>query len=83
MIVRTGKGGDLIELAIKRGVLEVRSAPAESLRQLKNAAGEKKTAALENIIRKSGSAKNLLYLDCHDPVVRIFLAKQVSNKENR
>ena len=83
MIVRTGKGGDLIELAIKRGVLEVRKAPAESLRQLKNAAGEKKTVALQNIIRKSGSAKNLLYLDCHDPVVRIFLAKQVSNKENR
>ena len=83
MIVRTGKGRNLIELAIKRGVLEVRKAPAESLRQLKNAAGEKKTAALQNIIRKSGSAKNLLYLDRHDPVVRRFLAKQVSNKENR
>ena len=83
MIVRTGKGRNLIELAIKRGVLEVREAPAESLRQLKNAAGEKKKAALQNIIRKSGSAKNLLYLDRHDPVVRMFLAKQVSNKENR
>ena len=76
MIVRTGKGSDLIELAIKRGVLEVREAPAESLRQLKNAAGEKKKAALQNIIRKSGSAKNLLYLDRHDPVVRRYLGVQ-------
>jgi coenzyme F420 hydrogenase subunit beta len=75
MIVRTGKGRNLIELAIKRGVLEVRNAPAESLRQLKNVAGEKKKEALKNIIRKSGSAKNLLYLDRHDPVVRRFLAK--------
>jgi coenzyme F420 hydrogenase subunit beta len=83
MIVRTEKGRNLIELAIKRGVLEVREAPAESLRQLKNAAGEKKKAALQNIIRKSGSAKNLLYLDCHDPVVRSFLAKSISNKEDR
>ena len=83
IIVRTGKGRDLIELAIKRGVLEVREAPKESLQQLKKAAGEKKRAALQNIIRKSGSAKNLLYLDRHDPVVRMFLAKKVSNKENR
>lgn len=83
MIVRTGKGRDLIELAIKRGVLEVREAPAESLQQLKNAAGEKKKAALQNIIRKSGSAKNLLYLDRRDPLVRRFLAKLVSNKEDR
>jgi coenzyme F420 hydrogenase subunit beta len=83
MIVLTGKGRNLIELAKKRGVLEVREAPAESLRQLKNAAGEKKKVALQNIIRKSGSAKNLLYLDRHDPGVRRFLAKQVSNKEDR
>ena len=78
MIVRTGRGSDLMELAIKRSVLEVRKAPEESLRQLKNAAGEKKKAALQSIIRRSGSAKNLLYLDRHDPVVRRFLAKQVS-----
>jgi len=83
MVVRTGKGRNLIDLAIKRGVLEVREAPAESLRQLKNAAGEKKKTALQNIIRKSGSAKNLLYLDRHDPGVRRFLAKQISNKEDR
>jgi coenzyme F420 hydrogenase subunit beta len=83
VIVRTGKGRDLIELAIKRGVLEVKEAPAESLLQLKNAASEKKRTALQNIIRKTRSAKNLLYLDCHDPVVRRFLAKETSNKKSR
>ncbi len=83
MIVRTQKGRDLIDLAIKRGVLEVKEAPTESLLQLKKAAVEKKKAALQNIIRKSGSAKNLLYLDCHDPVVQMFLAKQISNKKSR
>lgn len=76
IIVRTKKGKDLIDLAIKRGVLEVKEAPAESLRQLKNAAAEKKRAALQNILRKSGSVKNLLYLDQRDPVVRRFLAKE-------
>ncbi len=83
IIVRTEKGRDLIDLAIKRGVLEVKDAPAESLLQLKKAAAEKKRAALQNIIRKSGSAKNLLYLDRHDPVLQKFLAKEVSNKKSR
>ena len=76
MIVRTEMGGDLIALAIKRGVLEVKDAPAKSLLQLKKSAAEKKKAALQNIIRKSGSAKNLLYLDCHDPVVQEYLGVQ-------
>jgi len=83
IIVRTGKGRNLIDLAIKRGVLEVREAPVESLRQLKNAAAEKKRTVLQNIVKKSGSIKNLLYLDRHDPVVQRFLAKQISNKKSR
>ena len=83
MIVRTQKGRDLIELAIKRSVLEVKEAPAEILLQLKKAAAAKKRLALQNIIRKSGSAKNLLYLDCNDPVVKMFLDKAASNKKSR
>ena len=83
IIVRTQKGRDLIDSAVKRGVLEVKEPPAECLLQLKNAAAEKKRTALQNIIRKSGSAKNLLYLDRHDPVVQWFLAKQISNKKSR
>ena len=73
LIVRTQKGRYLIELAVKRGVLEIREAPAESLQELKKAAAEKKKAALKNIMRKSGSAKNLLYLDRRDAVVQAIL----------
>lgn len=73
LIVRTQKGRELIELAIKRGVLEIREAPQESLQELKDAAVEKKKAALKNIVRKSGSAKDLLYLDSRDAVVQAIL----------
>jgi Coenzyme F420-reducing hydrogenase, beta subunit len=83
LIVRTAKGKELVELAIKRGVLEIREAPAESLQELKKAAVEKKKTALRNIIRKSGSAKNLLYLDRRDAVVQKFLKNKASDKKSR
>ena len=73
LIVRTQKGRELVDLAVKRGVLEVWEAPAESLKELKDAAVKKKEEALKNIIKKSGSVKNLLYLDGRDPVVLKYL----------
>jgi len=42
LIVRTEKGRELVELAIKRGTLEVREASAESLKELKKAAQVRK-----------------------------------------
>lgn len=83
LIVRTEKGRELIELAVKRGVLEIREAPVESLRELKKAAAEKKKTALKNIVRKSGSAKNLLYLDRRDAAVQTFLTNKTSDKKSR
>ncbi len=83
LIVRTAKGKKLVELAVKRGVLEIREAPLESLQELKKTAMEKKNTALRNIIRKSGSTKNLLYLDCHDAVVQKFLKNKTSDKKSR
>ena len=83
LIVRTEKGREFVELAVKRGVLEVREAPAESLKELKNASVMKKKEALKNIIQKSGSIKKLLYLDSRDPVVQKYLTKKISNKKNR
>jgi coenzyme F420 hydrogenase subunit beta len=83
LIVRTAKGRELVELAIKRGVLEVREASAESLKELKDAAVKKKKEALKKIIQKSGSVKKLLYLDSRDPAVQKYLTKKVSNKKNR
>jgi coenzyme F420 hydrogenase subunit beta len=81
LIVRTKKGKELVDLAVKRGVLEVREASAESLKELKTAAAGKKKNALKNIIRKSGSAKKLLYLDGRDPAVLKYLTKEVSHKK--
>ena len=60
LIVRTEKGRELVDLAVKRGVLEIREAPAESLKELKDAAVKKKKEALKNIIQKSGSVKKSL-----------------------
>ena len=69
LIVRTRKGRDLIDLSIKKGILEIKETPQESLRDLKKAALEKKKNALKNIMSKSGSAKNLLYLDGGDAMI--------------
>ena len=78
------KGKELVDLAVKKGVLEVREAPAESLKELKEAAVKKKKEALKNIIRKSGSVKNLLYLDGRDPVVKKYLeVKRRKKKKNK
>jgi coenzyme F420 hydrogenase subunit beta len=73
LIVRTKKGKELVDLAVRKGVLEVREASAESLKEVKDAAVKKKKEALKNIIRKSGSVKNLLYLDGRDPAVKKYL----------
>jgi len=75
LIVRTAQGMSLIDLAIKHGVLEIQQASAESLKELKMAAARKKKTALKNIIKKSGSAKKLLYLNSRDPLVQKFLGK--------
>jgi coenzyme F420 hydrogenase subunit beta len=83
LIVRTAKGKELVELAVKRGVLEVREAPAKSLKELKEAAVKKKKEALKNIIRKSGSVKKLLYLDGCDPVVKKYLGVQDKGKKDK
>ena len=73
LIVRTSKGRELLDLAVKKGVLEIREAPAESLNELKEAAVRKKKQALKNIVQKTGSTKKLLYLDSGDPVVKKYL----------
>lgn len=78
LIVRSERGRQLVELAAHKGVLEIREAPAESLQELKEAAARKKTEALKNLVRKSGSVKNLLYLDGRDPAVKKYL--EVENK---
>ena len=74
IIVRSELGEQLMELAVAQGALEIREAPASALQDLKNAAAEKKRKALKNIVEKSRSVKNLLYLNSDDPVVRKYLS---------
>jgi len=81
LIVRTRKGKELVDLAVRKGVLEVREAPVESLKELKVAAVKKKKEALKNIVRTSGSIKNLLYLDGRDPAVLKYLTEEISKKK--
>lgn len=83
VIVRTQKGRELLDLAVLRGVLEIREAQAENLLEFKKAAWQKKMTALKNIISKSGSVKNLLYLDPSDPVIKKLLATRKEKKKIR
>lgn len=73
VIVRTAIGEELLELARSRGLLEFRDVPAGNLERLKEAAGNKKRAAIKNLIQKSGSPDNLLYLNSNDPVIKLFM----------
>lgn len=75
VIVRTKKGKELFDEACRSGILEVREMPGGILAELKKAAVEKKKTALKNIIRKSGSAKKLLYLNGLDPLMKQMLKK--------
>jgi coenzyme F420 hydrogenase subunit beta len=73
VMVRTQTGWELMELARSRGLLEFRDMPEGNLEKLKKASLNKKRAAVKNLIAKSGSAQDLLYLDVQDPVFRTFL----------
>lgn len=73
IIVRSVRGRNLLDLALKKGTLEVREAPAQALAELKKAAADKKRKALAAIVEKSRSAKKLLYLKDDDPVVKKYL----------
>lgn len=62
VIVRTDTGAELMEMARTKGKLESDKLPGENLAHLKEAALLKKKRALQEIIKRSGDEKNLLYL---------------------
>lgn len=72
VIVRTKRGEELLELARSRGILDFRDVPEGNLERLKVAAANKKRAAIKNIMQKSGSPDNLIYLNSEDPVIKLF-----------
>jgi coenzyme F420 hydrogenase subunit beta len=62
LIVRSEKGKELVEAAVTGGAIETTRLPDENLEHLKGAALAKKKRALRNIVDKSGSSEDLLYL---------------------
>ena len=62
VIVRTAKGQELLEGARKAGMIEVTEIPRANLKHLQEAAILKKKRALENIVQRTGSKEDLLYL---------------------
>jgi len=66
LIVRTAKGQELLEEARRSRAIETAEIPRGNLNHLKEASLLKKKRALENIVKRSGSKENLLYLEGAD-----------------
>ena len=75
VIVRSGKGSDLVKAAEAKGIIEVDALPSENLKHLKEASLLKKRRAIQNIIEKTGDADDLLYLKVPPKVTKQLLVK--------
>ncbi|MBU1206199.1 MAG: Coenzyme F420 hydrogenase/dehydrogenase, beta subunit C-terminal domain [Proteobacteria bacterium] len=73
VLVRTQIGQELIDLARSRGLLELRDIPEGNWEKLQRASVNKKRAAIQNLVQRSGSSQDLLYLDYQDPLLRNFM----------
>jgi len=62
IVVRTSAGAELLNLAKQKGVLEIKELPEERFNHLKTAVLNRKKKALTNIVEKSGSKDDLLYI---------------------
>jgi len=74
VIVRTDAGAHLIEMAKKKGKLQIDKLPASNLEHLKEAALLKKKRALNEIVKRSGDKNNLLYLGLSPQLTKKLLA---------
>lgn len=73
VIVRSGIGRELLELARRKGLLEFHDVPEGNIEKLKTASMNKKKFALKSLADKTGDLDDLLYLDNSDPVLRSLL----------
>jgi len=69
-VIRTGKGAELIDSAVKKGVIETTPIPEENLNRLKKAASNKRKKAIGKIIQMSGSEKDLLYVKARPEILK-------------
>jgi coenzyme F420 hydrogenase subunit beta len=70
VIVRKKLGGELIELARKKRLLEFREVPEGNLERLRAASMNKKRMAVKNLRIRTHSEEDLIYLDKDDPVFK-------------
>jgi coenzyme F420 hydrogenase subunit beta len=68
VIVRMGQGADILQAAVKKGLLETKTLPPAILAHLREASLNKKARAMKEIIKRTGDKKNLLYLVMADDV---------------
>jgi coenzyme F420 hydrogenase subunit beta len=73
LIVRSNAGVELVEAAVAAGALETAELPEERLAHLEQAALLKKQRALQNIVDRTGSADDLLYLQSSGEALERFL----------
>ena len=70
IVIRTERGEELIDSAIKKGVIETAPIPEENLNRLKKAVSNKRKKAIGNIIEMSGSENDLLYLKSKPEIIK-------------
>jgi coenzyme F420 hydrogenase subunit beta len=73
VIIRTDVGKQLIEMAKKQDKIETNTLPVENLAHLKEASLLKKKRALNEIVRRTGDKRNLLYLNLSPKCVEKLL----------
>jgi coenzyme F420 hydrogenase subunit beta len=74
LLVRSEKGAELVKKALAGGAIETAALPEENLRHLEEAAQGKRKRALQNIIDRTGSKEDLLYLKLSDEALERLLA---------
>jgi coenzyme F420 hydrogenase subunit beta len=74
VITRTDAGADLMEMAKKKGKLQIDKLPSSNLEHLKQASLLKKKRAMNEIVKKSGDKNNLLYLGLSPRLTEKLLA---------
>lgn len=78
VIVRTQRGMDIVGDAQKKGKIETKELPAQNLVHLKEAALVKKARAVQEIVKKTGDRKDLIYLGVSDKLREKLLAHRVT-----
>ncbi|MFZ0943662.1 MAG: Coenzyme F420 hydrogenase/dehydrogenase, beta subunit C-terminal domain [Syntrophobacteraceae bacterium] len=76
VLVRSPKGADLIALANRKSIIEIKALPEKRIKHLKSVALNRKRAAVKKITEKTGSEKDLLYLGgLSESIAHKFLAQ--------